>query len=142
MLDVGVIAEKGTTESLKSWEEPFGMREVEVHALIKAIVAIETGQCQGFIHPQIIHGLPTAEIVRKAAIPEPWHFADPRVCFQVSCHERHATDSSLAKHANKVAKPLKDELVQVKSALEAKGVIANALVMRIAGSQGVEKNGD
>lgn len=72
MREVGVLAEKGLTDNLREWEEPFGIGEAEFHALIEHAIA----------HPgtgaQLPTGFGTAGAVATAGIGTPFYFDDPR----------------------------------------------------------------
>ncbi|MCJ1354257.1 MAG: hypothetical protein MMC33_004244 [Icmadophila ericetorum] len=82
MRDVGIIAEQGSTGYLKEWEEPFGIREKELHLLIKKIIAAERGDpstaSNTAVPPQILTGFATGGAAQAAGIRTPYYFSDPR----------------------------------------------------------------
>ena len=104
MRDVGVIAERGATGSLKEWEEPFGIREEEFHLIMTTIITaevdnsklshtdlastmeisnteIETKTKKAVrtpIPPQILTGFATGGSAQAAGIDAPFYFSDPR----------------------------------------------------------------
>ncbi len=83
MRDVGVIAEQGSTGYLKEWEEPFGIRERELHLLIKKIIAAERHDPsiaggKTAVPAQILTGFATGGAVQAAGIRTPYYFDDPR----------------------------------------------------------------
>lgn len=72
--DVGVLAEGGITDNLRAWEEPFGIREKELHALVeRAIVA------KNDMPKQLLTGFATATTAHAAGIDLPFYLeSDPR----------------------------------------------------------------
>ena len=101
MRDVGVIAERGVTGSLKEWEKPFGIREEEFHLMMTTIIkkevdspTIQTSPAltkgiqdsQGTnatpakmsIPPQVLTGFATGGAAQAAGINTPFYFSDPR----------------------------------------------------------------
>ena len=82
MRDVGVIAEHGATDYLKEWEEPFGIRETELHVLIKKIITSElqssNTSSETQLAPQILTGFATGGTAHMANIRRPFYFDDPR----------------------------------------------------------------
>ena len=78
MRDVGVLAEHGATGYLKEWEVPFGIREREFHALMRMIIAAETGGQESTVPSQIITGFPTGGMAHKAGVRRPFFFDDPK----------------------------------------------------------------
>lgn len=75
MRDVGVLAEKGITGNLAEWEEPYGIRETEFHALLKRAIS---GDITGDISPQILTGLATGGSAMAAGISPPFYLEDAR----------------------------------------------------------------
>lgn len=105
MRDIGVIAERGVTGSLKEWEEPFGIRERELHLLMTTIITKELDTTTSSISslsssppfinvssgclaapspgtipipPQILTGFATGGTAQLAGINPPFYFSDPR----------------------------------------------------------------
>ncbi|KAI9052359.1 hypothetical protein LZ554_003709 [Drepanopeziza brunnea f. sp. 'monogermtubi'] len=78
MRDVGVLAEQGAKgHHLRDWEEPFGIREDEFHALIKTVIGGVSKDRKTF-PTQIVTGLATGGAVAKAGIAEPFYFSTPK----------------------------------------------------------------
>ena len=89
MRDVGVIAERGATGPLKEWEEPFGIREEELHLIMTTIITAELDQTDKNqnkkgtvvrtpVPPQILTGFATGGTAQAAGIDTPFYFSDPR----------------------------------------------------------------
>ncbi|KAH9865621.1 hypothetical protein J1614_009206 [Plenodomus biglobosus] len=77
MLDVGVIAEHGSTGDLKRWEEVIGVREPLFHALIKAVISgQQQADLSATIPPQICVGLGTAEAFDATDVTRPDYLID------------------------------------------------------------------
>jgi NADPH:quinone reductase-like Zn-dependent oxidoreductase/NAD(P)-dependent dehydrogenase (short-subunit alcohol dehydrogenase family) len=129
MRDVGVVAELGATGILQEWEEPFGIREFEFHALLKAVL---TDQLKGNsqLPPQIVTGLATGGSVKAAGIRPPFYFEDARFSvvsktgLQIQ-NEASATDGTV---------PIKTQIAQVESIEEAAKVVTGAMVAKVAKS--------
>ena len=75
MRDVGVLAENGITDSLQEWEKPYGIREVEFHALLERAIAGDMAQT---LPPQILTGLATGGSAVMAGIDDPFYLTDAR----------------------------------------------------------------
>lgn len=73
MRDIGVLAEKGMTESLKEWEEPYGIRALQFDALMQRIIA---GDIAGNLSPQIMTGFATGGSAIAAGITMPFYLED------------------------------------------------------------------
>ena len=141
MRDVGVLAEKGATDYLKEWEKPFGMREHELHALIKTILISETSQSGPSRLPaQIIHGFGNGDMVRKAGIRTPFYFSDPR--FSIMTREgAQSSEDANSSNSGPGAKTasLQEQLKQMASVSDAIAAITSALVGRLATSSQVDR---
>ncbi|KIW12217.1 hypothetical protein PV08_09493 [Exophiala spinifera] len=79
MRDVGVLATGSATGSrdLKDWEEPFGIRQTDLHALIRKIMESETAGDDS-VEAQILTGFATGGGVAAAGIRRPFYYDDPR----------------------------------------------------------------
>ncbi|KAG8531294.1 Type I Iterative PKS [Bacidia gigantensis] len=143
MRDVGVIAEHGATDYLKEWEVPFGMREREFHALMKAVIAKEMSGNANALPAQIVHGLATGEMVRVAGVRTPYYHDDPRFAMFAGTGELASSDAALSlskgEAAAASAKSLQEQLTQATDIEEATKMITDALVARVAKSLVVEK---
>ncbi|KAI4250707.1 MAG: hypothetical protein LQ352_005293 [Teloschistes flavicans] len=73
MRQIGVLAEKGITESLREWEEAYGILEPELHALLKRCIS---GDMNGHVAPQVLTGLATGGSAIAAGIPLPFYLED------------------------------------------------------------------
>jgi NADPH:quinone reductase-like Zn-dependent oxidoreductase len=79
MREVGVLA-TGTANAsrdLKDWEVPFGIRQIELHALIRKIIASEASNDDD-VGAQVLTGFATGGGVANAGIRRPFYFEDPR----------------------------------------------------------------
>lgn len=126
MRDIGVIAEKGSTDYLKEWELPFGMREKEFRALMIEIIA---GEAAGDASTgQIIHGLLNRKLVQAAGVRTPFYFSDPRFSRLIGSGTQDGTTTAPMTEAA----PLRDRLAHAKNPSEAGELIHDALLARVA----------
>ena len=130
MQDVGVIAEQGAMDYLKEWEEPFGLSEMQLHALIKKIIREE------MTHPdkipsQILTGFFTSRQADVAGIRHPYFFDDPK--FAIMARTGRAEQDGAAVSGNKTVS-LQDEMAGVTSLSDAVKVVTNAVVIKVAKS--------
>ena len=138
MRDIGVIAEKGATDYLKEWEQPFGMRENEFHALMKKIIASEISTND--TATQIINGLATGATVHAAGIRTPFYFSDPRFSHLVAAGPSIDSGNSSAQGSNPAAPSLRDQLSAATTLTDAANIVTDALVARVAKSLQTEKS--
>ncbi|PHH81292.1 hypothetical protein CDD82_1123 [Ophiocordyceps australis] len=133
MRDVGVLAEKGITDQLREWEEPFGIRESELHALVKSAI-IATTQPSGRSPAQIPTGLATARSAKAAAISPPFYFDDAR--FSMLAQTRLDSASSATASSSSPSdgdKPsVESQLAQVHSVDQAAALVQTVLLERVA----------
>ena len=138
MRDVGVIAEHGATDYLKEWEEPFGIRETELHILIKNIIAAEMQSSsidsQAQIQPQILTGFATGGTAHLANIRRPFYFDDPRfsILAQTGLSASLSSAPSTAGPNGIVA--LRDILPHITTPADAETAMKDALIARVAKS--------
>ena len=125
MRDVGVLAEKGITGNLAEWEEPYGIRETEFHALLKRAIS---GDITGDISPQVLTGLATGGSAMAAGISTPFYLKDARFAIMAKTGVR--TQSANQRNGNAVS--LQTLLSQAPSLQEATKHITEALVNRVA----------
>ena len=130
MRDVGVMAEQGATDYLEEWTVPFGMREGELHVLMKKIIASEM-KGEGKVPPQIINGLATGEAALAAGVRRPFYFNDARFSILASSGASTLQDAPSA--ANGTA-TLREQLGLVDSLASAARAVTDALVARVAKS--------
>ena len=75
MRDVGILAEAGMTDSLREWEKPYGIREIEFHALMERVV---DGDMDRSISPQVLTGIATGGSAVAAGIDRPFYLDNAR----------------------------------------------------------------
>lgn len=129
MRDIGVLAEKGITDYLREWEEPFGIREFEFHALMKQAIAGQLASLNE-VSPQILTGFATGGTTAWAGIDTPFYFDDPRFSILAKTGARGQTTSTCPEQAVS----LQAQIAQAKTLAEAAGYISDALVARVAKS--------
>ena len=128
MRDVGVIAEQGASDYLKEWEEPFGLRESQFHALMKMTIQSQMGDGSK-IPPQVLTGFATRAAAHTAAIRRPYYFDDAR--FSVLARTGEAVQDGSVKLGNK-AVSLQAKLAQVESLAGAAKIVTDAMVTKVA----------
>ncbi|KID74173.1 Reducing polyketide synthase hmp8 [Metarhizium brunneum] len=133
MRDVGVLAENGITDYLREWEEPFGIREPEFHALIKSAIMSTTQPLTERSVVQIPTGLATARSAQAAGISTPFYFDDAR--FSILAQTRTSAGASSAAgsgdaDAGKVS--VRTQLSQAHSVAEAAAAVQTVLLERVA----------
>lgn len=125
MRDVGVLAEKGITDSLREWEEPYGLRETEFHALLKRAI---TGDIAGDLAPQVLTGLATGGSAMAAGINTPFYLDDAR--FSIMAKTGVRSQSATQKQGITVS--THSLISQATSLQEATEHVTEALVNRVA----------
>ncbi|KAI9728591.1 MAG: Type I Iterative PKS [Cirrosporium novae-zelandiae] len=131
MRDVGVIAEQGATDYLKEWEEPFGIRELELHDLIKKTITSQAAD-DGDIPPQILTGFATGGAAHAASIRRPLYFDDARFSILAKTGLGAAQSSGAASGSKSIS--LQDQLAHAESLADATAVVIEALVNKVAKS--------
>ena len=140
MRDVGVIAEQGSTGYLKEWEEPFGIREKELHLLIKKIIAAEqqdppTSGSRINVPAQILTGFATGGAVQAARIRTPYYFSDPRFSHLALAGVSTASSNSEPYGTSSSSQLLKDfSTLATADAASARRNLTAALVSRVGKS--------
>lgn len=129
MRDVGVLAEKGMTDSLRDWEKPFGILEFELHALLKRVIA---GDIRGDIKPQVLTGFATGGSALAAAIPTPYYLQDDARFSIMSRAGVRAQQSSSSSASQNTAISTPTLLSKASSMQEATQIVTDALVRRVA----------
>jgi NADPH:quinone reductase-like Zn-dependent oxidoreductase/NAD(P)-dependent dehydrogenase (short-subunit alcohol dehydrogenase family)/aryl carrier-like protein len=134
MRDVGVLAEKGAVGDLKEWEEPFGIREPEFHALIKrAIGQLPVKENEDDfdlpVPPQIVTGIPTAQMFAAASISEPFYYNDAK--FSILANTGIGVNG-LSNNVSNRSISIRELLSKVESHAEATCLILAALVAKVA----------
>jgi NADPH:quinone reductase-like Zn-dependent oxidoreductase/NADP-dependent 3-hydroxy acid dehydrogenase YdfG/aryl carrier-like protein len=128
MRDIGVLAEKGTTDGLKDWEEPYGIRAGELLDLVKLAAA-------GLMPAQVLTGLATGGSAVVASIPQPYYLADSKFAIMAETDLRKATSStngSGAAGSGNNTDSVQELLARSKDIREATEHVAAALVGRVA----------
>ncbi|KAL8738590.1 MAG: hypothetical protein Q9181_000641 [Wetmoreana brouardii] len=123
MRDVGYLAEHGSTGYLKAWEEPFGIREVELHSLMRLAIAGETPA-------QVITGFATGGLAKQAGIDRPFYFDDPKFSLLAQTGQGLST----ANPSGGKAQDLQSSIASSTSKAEAHERITKALCARVAKS--------
>ncbi|XPT03005.1 Highly reducing polyketide synthase [Ascochyta lentis] len=78
MRDVSAFSKKEALSGpFKDWQEPFGLREVDVHGLLDHVIASEM-TAPSTIPAQILTGFGTAKEAEEAGIEPPYYLDDPR----------------------------------------------------------------
>lgn len=126
--DVGVLAEIGITENLRQWEEPFGIREFELHALVERAIASQLSSDDS-VPAQLLTGMASAGEALAAKIDMPFYLGDPRFCILARTGlSGHASDSSSGPRSDTIQSRLSASL----SLAEATEVVVEAIVSRLA----------
>jgi zearalenone synthase (highly reducing iterative type I polyketide synthase) len=124
MREIGVLAETGITDSLAEWEEPYGIREKEFHALMQRAI---TGDVTNTVSPQLITGLATGGSAIAAGITMPFYLEDAR--FAILEKTGIQGQNSAASNGSASIQAL---VSQAKSLTEATELVLDALVQRVA----------
>ena len=128
MKGVGYLAVKGSTGALKQWEEPFGINEAELHALIHAAIVGESSA-------QLVTGFATGGMVRAAGIERPFYFDDAKL--SVLAETRLESEDPAAKSSQQSSSAPHDParaVAKSQSAEQAQQHISDALCARVAKS--------
>ena len=137
MREVGVLAEQGATGYLKEWEIPFGIRERELHSLMRMVIAGETGGQKSEVPAQIITGFPTGGMAYHAGIRRPYFFDDPVFSELAAAGLESITDNgpSLAEaKASGTEVALEYRIAKADSITTASDAMTEAMVARLARS--------
>ena len=138
MRDVGVIAEHGATDYLKEWEEPFGIRETELHVLIKKIITSElqssNTRSETQLAPQLLTGFATGGTAHMANIRRPFYFDDPRFSMLALTGLSGTLSSTPSNSGPNGTVALRDLLPHVTSPADAESAMKDALIARVAKS--------
>ena len=128
--DVGVLAEKGITESLREWEKPFGIQEPELHALLKRVIG---GDIKSDIAPQVVTGLATGGSAMIAGISTPYYLQDDARFSIMSRTGVRAQQGISGNSAGQDAGKSTQALLSTASSMqEATQIVTDALVRRVA----------
>lgn len=135
--DVGVLAKAGNAKShIKEWGEHFGMRESELHCLIKYVIHNEVSTnantetapstTTSSTPSQILTGFATGGAAEGAGIEQPYYLSDPRfsVLAQTGLNTRGGPPTSAEKSAKL---PLRDLLMHCPSFADAQRLVTQAM---------------
>ena len=129
MRDVGVLAEKGMTDSLREWEKPYGVLESELHALLKRVIV---GDIKGDMAPQVLTGFATGGSALAAGISTPFYLQDD-ARFSIMARTGVRAQQSGGGHASQNAAMSTQALLSKAGSMqEAAQVVTDALVRRVA----------
>lgn len=124
MRESGALAETGITDSLAGWEEPYGIREKEFHAVIKRAI---TGDISTTVSSLLITGLATRGSAIAAGITMPFYLEDVR--FAVLEKTGIQDQDSIAINSSASTPALAN---QAESLTGATDIVLDALVQRVA----------
>jgi zearalenone synthase (highly reducing iterative type I polyketide synthase) len=125
--DVGVVAEKGVTNTLRDLEIPYGLREREFVDLIRLAVA---GDVAGSAPPQILTGLATGGSAVAGGFEVPWYLDDPKFSIMARTGVAEALEKGGA--AGQQEGSVQARLSVAKNLDDAAVVVMGALVDRVA----------
>ena len=128
MLDVGILAESGTSGNIKLWEEVLGIREPAFHALMKSLNNHQQRGSQADCPVQVCTGLGTADIMASHGLPRPQYFNDSR--FGPLAVTSVATATSAEGQGSTVS--LASRLGKAISKAQATDIITDAMVHKTA----------
>lgn len=129
MRDIGVLAETGMTDNLKDWEEPYGIRKAEFHALME--LAIGGSVVGGVAPPQIITGLATGGSAVLAGITRPYYL-DNAIFSIMSRNGMHEANGLAGADPDAASAPTYTYIAQADSIETASMTVTAALVRQIA----------
>ncbi|KAK2032980.1 KR-domain-containing protein [Colletotrichum zoysiae] len=134
MLDVGVIAENGSTGGLKKWENVIGVREPLFHALMKTVIERQQEDGGSLVPAQVCVGLGTADAFNSAHVRQPdYFFTDPRFGPLAVVRDSAANEAGGAgTEVTTAVASLKSRLSEATSKAEAAGIVTEGLVHMIA----------
>ena len=127
--DTGIFAENEAVGPLANWAQSFGIREVQLHALIRRTIAGELG-FEEQLPAQFVTGLATGGAFTAAGLQKPFYFSDPR--FSILANGGQQAQET--KPASDQPVSLGRKLANTTSADEADKLVLGALVDRVAKS--------
>jgi len=128
MRDVGVLAETGITDNLRDWEQPYGIRKPEFHALME--IAID-GDIKGAGPAQIITGLATGGSAVVSGIDAPYYLENAKFGIMALTGMRSASGDSNAGSDGSIV-PTHARVAQAETLEDATLAVVGALVRQIA----------
>ncbi|KXH57054.1 fatty acid synthase S-acetyltransferase [Colletotrichum nymphaeae SA-01] len=143
MRGIGVLAETGVLDSLREWEEPYGIDEAEFHHIMKLAIRRDMTLNRGQIHDDLILGIATGASVQAAGIPTPYYLKSEAkfsimdktdMMFLKSYPDKFATSSGKAEDKQESIQTI---VSRAKGLVEASDAITRELVKRVAKMQQV-----
>lgn len=143
MRGIGVLAESGGVESLREWEEPYGIDEAEFHHVINLAIRRDMGLERIHTNDHLILGIATGASAHVTGIPTPYYLGneakfsimDKTDLLFLRGSPGHASVSS--GQAEDKRESIQTVLSRVQNLEEASDVITQELVERVAKMQRV-----
>lgn len=127
MRDIGVLAEKGITESLRDWEVPYGIRGAEFLDIMRLVIA---GDASGALAtPQVMTGFATGGSAAAAGIDPPFYLEDAKFAVMARAGVREQQAAGLG---SADADSVQNLVAGAGSANEAAEHVTTALVNRVS----------
>ncbi|KAI6092718.1 PKS01 highly reducing polyketide synthase [Hypoxylon rubiginosum] len=127
MRDIGVLAEKGITESLRDWEVPYGIRGAEFLDIMRLVIA---GDASGALAtPQVMTGFATGGSAVAAGIDQPFYLEDAKFAIMAQTGVREQAAAGLGSGN---ADSVQNLVAGCASANEAAEHVTTALVNRVS----------
>ncbi|KAI2634221.1 putative polyketide synthase [Hypomontagnella submonticulosa] len=128
MRDIGVLAEKGITESLRDWEIPYGIRGSEFLDIMRLVIAADAS---GALHsPQVMTGFATGGSAVAAGISQPFYLEDAKFAIMAQTGIREQQEAGLGNNAN--THSVQSLVAGSTSPAEAAEHVTTALVNRVS----------
>ena len=128
MRDVGVLAETGMTDNLREWEEPYGIRKPEFHALMENAI---DGDMKRSSPAQIITGLATGGSAVNAGIDMPYYLDSAKFSVMALSGMRNAKGSG-ASGAGTASGPTHSLIAQSETLEAANAAVVDALIRQVS----------
>ncbi|KAL1872727.1 Type I Iterative PKS [Diaporthe australafricana] len=122
--DAGVLAEQGMTNTLRDFQDPYGLDELELHNLVKMAIA---GSGSGAAPPQVLTGLATGGSAAAAGV-DAWYLSDPKFSIMAKIGQAAAGKAGQQQEGASVHA----QLLVAKSPAEAAAVVLEGLMGRVA----------
>jgi len=127
MRGIGVLADTETShvewsDNYREWEEPYGIREHEFHALMERII-----DTKAITPPQVLTGLATGGSAISAGISTPFYLEDARFSIMASTGMRETASVAASDSI-----PAHTLISQAKSLDNAAGFVMESLVKQVA----------
>ncbi|KAK1573009.1 uncharacterized protein LY79DRAFT_641978 [Colletotrichum navitas] len=143
MRGIGVLAESGGLESLREWEEPYGISEAEFHHVMNLAIRRDMGLERGQTDNQLILGIATGASAQTAGIPTPYYLESEAkfsimqktdMAFLRGSQDKASTSSGEAENKRE---SIQTVLSRAANLEEASDAITQMLVKRVAKMQRV-----